>query len=248
MLKCSHQICYLDFRLVYVVELIDELNQIELELKEKDNKPEVAKRFWKVVGKIKRMNIDEVDDSLIMKAAEIRSKLFKKKVILSSNKGIVLFSFGFITALLVFIWFILYFPSTSAFIFYFTFFVLELFVLYFTFLVGRIIGGLLSGVKFEGFYKFSPLEFGMKLDYASYLKSTQKNRALFFGFTILWEHIILMFQLVFAWLFRPEGIWVPLVFLIILLPSQYVIHRFAKEGELHRFIRELKILRETINR
>ncbi|MHA1583435.1 MAG: hypothetical protein ACTSYM_13190 [Candidatus Baldrarchaeia archaeon] len=61
------------------MELIDKLNQIELELKEKGGKPEVVKRFWKVVGKIKRMNIDEIDDSLIMKAAEIRSKLFKKK-------------------------------------------------------------------------------------------------------------------------------------------------------------------------
>jgi len=106
-----------------------------------------------------------------------------------------LFSFGFITAFLVFMWFILYFPSTSAFIFNFVPFVLEFFVLYFTFLVGRIISGLLTDIKFEGFYKFSPQEFGMKLDYVSYLKSTQKNRAVFFDFTILWEHIILMFQL-----------------------------------------------------
>jgi len=228
------------------VELIDELNQIEFELEKEGDKPEVRKKFWKVIGKIKRMNIDQVDDSLILKTVKIRNKLFKKNILMSRGKGITLFSLGFITSLLVFIWFILYFPFPNVFIFNIVLFILELPVLYFTFLFGRILGGLLTGIKFEGFYKFSPLEFGMKLDYVSYLKSTQKNRVLFFGFTILWEHIILMFQLVFAWMFRPEGIWVPLVFLIILLPSQYVIHRFAKEGELHRFIRELKILRETI--
>ena len=225
-----------------MVELIDELNQIEIELEKKGDKPQVRGKFWRVVGKIKRMDIDQVGDSLIAKTVEIRNKLFRKKILMSRGKGITLFSLGFITSLLVFIWFILYFPSANVFIFNVVLFILELFVLYFAFLFGRILGGLLSGIKFEGFYKFSPLEFGVKLDYASYLKSGQRNRVLFFGFTILWEHIILMFQLVFAWLFRPKGIWVPLLFLIILLPSQYVIHRFAREGELHRFIRELKIL------
>lgn len=80
------------------MELIDELNQIEFELEKEGDKPEVRKKFWKVIGKIKRMNIDQVDDSLILKTVKIRNKLFKKNILMSRGKGITLFSLGFITS------------------------------------------------------------------------------------------------------------------------------------------------------
>ena len=177
------------------------------------------------------------------KAAEIRKTLLKKKIILSHKTGAILFSLGLILAYSLFPWISLY-SNLEGILLYIVAFLSEALVLYFSFLTGRCLGSLLSGIKFEGFYMYDPLEFGVRIEYVSYLKATQGKRTLLFGIPILWEHIIMISQVIILWHYKSPAIWIPLAFLIIMLPFMLVIHKKAKTGELHRFFRELKILRE----
>jgi len=225
------------------MELLTELEEIEKRLRNEGDNPQVRRDFWKIVGKIKRMPSSEVDELVLHKVAEIRKNLLKKKIILSHKTGAILFSLDLILAYSLFLWISLY-SNLEGVLLYIVAFPSEALVLYFSFLTGRCLSSLLSGIKFEGFYMYDPLEFGVRIEYVSYLKATQGKRTLLFGIPILWEHIIMISQVIILWHYKSPAIWIPLAFLIIMLPFMLVIHKKAKTGELHRFLRELKILRE----
>lgn len=220
-----------------------ELAEIEKRLLEEGDTPEIRKQFWRIVGKVKRLPPDQVDNLLFHKIAEIRNVLFKKKIILSYKKGAILFFLGLISTYLLFIWyaFNLLFSGLYNLV---ILVLLDFVVLYFSFLTGRCIASKLTGIKFEGFYQYDPLEFGMKLDYVSYLKAGQGKRVVLFAIPLIWEIVILISQTLTLWFYSIQGYEIPAFFILLMAISQYAIHKTAKTGEFHRFLREFKIYRE----
>ncbi len=110
---------------------------------------------------------------------------------------------------------------------------------------GRYIGGIIARVKFDGFYRYSPVELGLKIEYISYLKTTRSRRKWVFGFPIIWIFGIFFMLLPVAWILNPAGIWTPLLF-VLLFGVFYLVIYYMKIGELYRFVRELRIEREMI--
>ncbi|WP_456477621.1 hypothetical protein [Geoglobus ahangari] len=218
------------------VNLLNELERIETELKEGK---EVRREFWRVVGRIKRESVR--DEEVLRKAAEIRDRIFGRRIIIGFWPGFLAFLFLFTLSNIL-----LYTTATSPVsegLKLAGIVVAELLTLYFTFLVGRCISALLAGIKVEGFYRYSPLEFGVKVDYLSYLKATQERRVLLYSGAIVLEHLVMLIHAVF--LYGVGSYWiVPALLLLANLPFSYVIHRTANTGELHRLIRELRIMRE----
>jgi hypothetical protein len=80
-----------------------ELRTIEQRLDKEGDTKEIRKAFWRIVGKIKRLNPTEVRDEIIEKTTHIRNRLFKHNILLSVNRGLGLF---FLIALFAFIGFI----------------------------------------------------------------------------------------------------------------------------------------------
>ncbi len=214
-----------------------EIQSLILELDKKSGE-EAKREFWKIIGKIKRKEI-VVSNSDIEELCKIREKLFKKRIVLSTGKGRLLFSFGFVLAVTFFVWL-----NTVDFndLDYLLIFVAELPVIYFGFLVGRLLGGSISGIRFDGFYLYTPIEFGVKVNCKDYLKSKQLNRVLLYATTLVFQAFVMLFLTAVVYAFKPHALIVPLFFLLLWLIGSYIIHRVARTGELHRFLRELKIL------
>jgi Flp pilus assembly protein TadB len=240
------------------VAFLAELNQIEKRLDQDGDSKAVRKAFWRIIGQMKRQDPKNLDEACIIKAAELRNRLFKQKVILSVRKGLLLF---FLIAL-VFFWgnitILLYLePGLTAVIGYNLIFsivimnvllaIVAVFVAYGVYPWGRYLGGVIARVKFEGFYRYSPGELGLKIEYISYLKSTQSRRKWVFGFPIIWVFGFLFIMLPIAWVLNPYGLWAPVILIIMFGIFYLVIYR-AKTGELYRFVRELRIAREVKRR
>ncbi len=219
------------------MELKRELDDIERRLLAGED---IRKDFWKLVGRVKRLRVK--DDETIERLSSMREKIFKRKILMGFNSGFFLFSTFFVLFNLVFIYLSLGLEEglPKA----FGIFVTEFGVIYFTFLVGRCLGSLLSGIGIDGFYRYTPFEFGVKVNYRDYLKAEPKRRVLLYTGAIALEHIILIVHVVF--LYAINSYWmIPAFFLAVNLPFSYLMHRYGKTGELHRFLRELKIMREV---
>ncbi len=210
-------------------------------VEEKIKRGEDAKKdFWKLVGVIKRT--EEVDEEVLIRIAKLRDEIFDKQLILSLKSGIAIF-----TSLIVLTNVLFFLIASENFQFLLKaalLFAVESAVVYSSFIVGRLIGSLITGIKITGFYKYNPLELGMKLDIVSYLKAKQKNRVIFFLTPIVFENLVFLFQSFLLAYLNNEFYWVPLVLVILNFPFSYAIYKFKKTGELYRFIREVKILRE----
>jgi hypothetical protein len=179
------------------VTLVSELRTIEQRLDQEGDIKGIRKAFWRIVGKIKRLEPSKVNDELIEKTTDIRNRLFKRKVVLSVNIGLGVFFLVALFAFIGFIWALLYFETILAqFIILPPLFllialngillVLIVFIAYGAYPWGRYLGGIFARVKFDGFYRYSPGEFGLKIEYTSYLKTTQSRRKWVFGFPIIW--------------------------------------------------------------
>jgi hypothetical protein len=232
-----------------------ELENIEQRLNNEGDTPAVRKAFWQTIGRMKRQDSSDLDDESIEKAAEIRNKLFKQKVVLSVSKGLflsfiitIIFQLGNIVILLhLESWLsgILILPLTFLItIMNILLLIGSVFIAYGAYPWGRYIGGVIARVKFDGFYRYSPGELGLKIEYTSYLKTTQSRRKWVFGFPIIWVFAFLFIQLPLAWFLNPSGVWVPLI-LISLFGLFYIVIYYKKTGELYRFVRELRIEREV---
>jgi hypothetical protein len=236
------------------VTIASELRTIEQRLDKEGDTKEIRKTFWRIVGKIKRLNPTEVDDEVIDKTANIRNRLFKHEVVLSVNRGLGLFFLVALFADIGFIWALLYFETILAlFIILPPFFrllalngillVLMIFMAYGAYPWGRYVGGVIARVKFDGFYRYSPGELGLKIEYTSYLKTTQSRRKWVFGVPVIWVFGIFFTLLPIAWFLNPSGIWTPLL-MVLLFGVFYLVIYYKKTGELYRFIRELRIEQE----
>jgi hypothetical protein len=231
-----------------------DLQSIEQQLKQDGDTPQVRKVFWRTVGKIKRLPPNELSDETINKATEIRNQLFKQKVVLGVGKGLVIFFILAHLAFFCFLWTLLYFENVISMIIVlpplFLLILLNAVILLLTVLVaygvypwGRFLGGVIARVKFDGFYRYSPGELGLKIEYSSYLRTTQSHRKWVFGFPIILVFGYLFLLLIVAWVVNLAGIWAPLI-LVVGFGFFYLAIYYMKTGELYRFMREVRIERE----
>ncbi len=235
--------------------ILSGLQTIEQRLETEGDTPQIRRTFWRTVGQIKRLAPNEVSEDIIVRTTEIRNRLFKPEVVLTIRKGLAIFFIVFLLAMFGYLWVLLYFEPTLA-----LFIILPVpiflvvlngllliicvFVAYGSYPWGRYIGGLIARVDFEGFYRYSPGELGLKIEYASYLRTTQSRRKWVFGFPIIWVFGSLIFLIPITWILNPSGIWAPLI-IISLFGIFYVAIYYRKVGELYRFLRELRIAREV---
>lgn len=242
-------------RRLEVVTIESELRTIEQRFDKEGDTKEIRKVFWRMVGKIKRLDPTNVNDKTIEKTAHIRNRLFKHEVVLSVNKGLGLFFLVALFATIGFIWTLLYFETILAQFIILpplfmliapngTLLVLIIVIAYGAYPWGRYFGGVIARVKFDGFYRYSPCEFGLKIEYTSYLKTTQSRRKWVFGFPIIWVFSTFFILIPIAWILNPAGIWMPLL-IVLLFGVFYMIIYYKKTGELYRFMRECRIEREV---
>lgn len=224
--------------------ILDELLKIEKRLQVEGDTDRLRKEFWRLVGRIKRLDRSEVDDETLEKATAIRNRLFKKRVILSVEKGLPLFLTGWIVSFALFVYINLY--ASLDFLYMATLlFITGVMVVYFGHPVGRYLGGLIGKIRFDGFYRYSPGELGLKIEYTSYLKSGQRGRILLFGTSVFWTISMILVQLVIVLSFNPDGLPVPIILLIMMVLALTIGHYAKKTGELHRLLREVRIARES---
>jgi hypothetical protein len=235
--------------------IIAELEGIEQRLDQEGDTKQVRKAFWRIVGKIKRMEPTAVDDEVVEKTTAVRNRLFKQDIVINTGKGVATYFLVCILSFLGYIGVLLFLESSlSLFIILPPLFfqiilnivliLLSVFIAYGSYPMGRYIGGVIARVKFEGMYRYSPGELGLKIEYTSYLRTTPSRRKWVFGFPIIWVFGILLILLPITWLLNPVGIWAP-IFIIILFAIFYVAIYRMKIGELYRFVRELRIAREV---
>jgi hypothetical protein len=237
------------------MSFLTELEKIEQRLEQEGDTKQVRTAFWRIISKIKRQDPRQITDATIDKAAKIRNQLFSHDVILSTSKGLGLF---FLIALIAFIGIIqilLFFDAWLASLmpydpFVFTI-ILNVFLVIGSILLaygvypwGRYFGGVIARIKFDGFYRYSPGELGLKIEYTSYLKTTQSRRKWVFGLPVFWVFGFFFILLPITWFLKPSGIWGPFIMIILFGIFYPVIYR-RKTGELYRFVRELRIAREV---
>ncbi|AIY90741.1 hypothetical protein [Geoglobus acetivorans] len=220
------------------MSILDELERIEKKLKRGED---VRREFWLLAGRIKRSNVR--DDDILSRVARIRDEMFDRKVLFGFRAGFSAFSFLFILSNTL-LYLIAFKPmpdnlklvSIAA---------VELAALYTSFLVGRCLSATLTGIEVDGFYRYTPLEFGVKINYLSYLKASQRDRVLLYSGAIVLEHITMLAHTLFLLSIKSSCWIIPAFFLIANLPFSYLMHRAMRTGELHRLIREYRILREV---
>ncbi len=217
--------------------MLDEIAKIKEKLESGEN---VRRYFWKAVGEVKRSQID--DPKVIDALSQIRETLFEKRLIISFRTGFLLFSTLFVLINILFLHVSLTMKEGIAKVI--ALLIIETGNIYTSFLAGRCIGFIASGIGAEGFYRYAHLEFGVKVNFRDYLTVEPKKRVILYSGAILLEHIILLAHAVF--LFAIDSYWeIPAFLLAVNLPFSYLIHRIARTGELHRLIREIKILKSA---
>ncbi|MFX1510444.1 MAG: hypothetical protein ACFFBR_09085 [Promethearchaeota archaeon] len=237
------------------MEILTELQKIEQRLDQEGDTSKVRRDFWRIVGQIKRKNSIELDDEIIERTTVIRNRLFKQDIVISVGKGLALYFLLFFFSFLGYLWVLAYFETTlaqfiilpSLIVFLalnFVLGVISIFVAYGSYPLGRFFGGCIARVKFEGLYRYSPGELGLKIEYRSYLRTTPSRRKWVFGVPIIWVFGILFILLAITWFFNFSGIYAPML-IIIMFAIFYVLIYFRKIGELYRFVRELRIAREV---
>ncbi len=213
-----------------------ELLEVERQIECGDER--AKEKFWRLVGRIKRS--EDVDDETVEVAARIRETIFGKRLVLGYKTGLAAFTFAFLLAYAT----TLNIASLEFELKYVAALFAELSTVYFAFLLGRCLASAATGIRLEGFYRYNPIEFGVKVEYRSYLKASQKARTIFFGIPILWIHLVLVSHFILLWWIDKTAAIIPGTLAATYLPFSYIVHRKLKTGELHRFLRELKILRE----
>ena len=248
------QVLHSIIRRLVAVTIESELRAIEQRLDKEGDSKEIRKAFWRIVGKIKRLNPTEVRVENIEKATLIRNRLFRQNILLGVNRGLGLFFLVALFAFIGFIWALLFFETTLALFIILpplftllalncSLLVLMIFLAYGAYPWGRYIGGIIARVKFDGFYRYSPGELGLKIEYTSYLKTTQSRRKWVFGVPVIWIFGLFLLLIPITVVFNPMGIWTPLL-MVLLFGVFYIAIYYRKTGELYRFIRELRIDRE----
>ncbi|MEX2738905.1 MAG: hypothetical protein Q6356_007555 [Candidatus Wukongarchaeota archaeon] len=225
--------------------MIDELNKIHAQvvISPKNAPPEVKKRFWKLVGQIKRTS--NPDQKVVNKASEIRDLLYAQRL----GKTIPL-------KLVLPIWFVI---GTTFFFEYFRNAGQEdwggltdwpcvltiLGVIAFFYPFGRLIAGKLTGIKFDGLSRdiyFLPT---LKINYPSYLKTSPPKRQWMFFIAGIWTVITAVIVGIVGYL-RAEDITgfaiATIVAILELVALTGILGKWG--GEMGHFLRERRIVRD----
>lgn len=224
--------------------MIDELNRIHKQVtKNPDNVPSnVKKRFWKLVGQIKR--ISNPDKKITVKVSEIRDLLYSHKY----GGSIPLW-------LALPIWFTLGFICLFGFIYavmndvwggiegYRHWTIWWTMVCFFPF--GRLIAGRFTGIKFDGlaltYYIFPTL----KTNYSSYLTASPPKRKWFFFFAGIWTAIITGVMGIIGYIGTGDKIYLlPFIMIAIidLIAFTGILGKWG--GEMWNFHRERRIVHD----
>jgi len=234
---------------------LSDLEKIEQGLDSEGDTKATRKSFWRIIGKMKRQNPASLKEAEIQKATAIRNRLFKQPVIVGVRIGLLMFFITGLLAFLAFLWVLFYFessltlfillpPGLSIILLNIVLGIITVFIAYGVYPLGRFLGGAIANVRFEGFYQYSPGELGLKIEYTSYLKTSQSRRKWVFGFPIPWVFSFIFILLPITLVWNPTGIWAPMIIIILLAIFYLAIYR-ANTGELYRFMRELRIAREV---
>ena len=179
-------------------ERLDELGKILDEVKGSDSiSLDTRKRFWRLVRQIKREHDPNLDE--IKVTTEIRNIMFNERtanvyslrgyVIATTILG-VLFSAMYIYACLIQVsWFnILSWTIFDILVIIVRFFGIFIAIAFF-YPYGRLIGGAVFGIRFDGMYFSHQKEPGLKIEYESFLKATPSNRKWLFFVSGLWTFL-----------------------------------------------------------
>jgi len=227
-----------------VSKMIDELNEIHKQItKDNDNVPKkVKKRFWKIVGQIKRTS--NPDRKLVTKASKIRDLLYSQKyggsIPLWLALPFLLFLgviclYGFIYAVLNDVWGGI--GGYRHFTIWWT--------MCFLYPFGRFIAGKFTGIKFDGYAIGSLIFPTLKINYPSYLTTSPPKRKWFFFFSGAWTTIVMGIMGIFGYLIlRDTILLVPFVFTTIAYIPSAMGFLGKYGGEMWNFHRERKIVRD----
>lgn len=183
---------------VRMSEKLTELVKILEEVKGSDSIPlDTRKRFWKLVRKIKRERNPNPEEIKI--ATKIRNIIFAERTtkVYSLRWYVVVATIVALLFSAVYIY-TCFIPISWFNIFSWTFY--EIIVIVVRFLgiflaiaffypYGRLIGGVVFGIKFDGMYFSHQKEPGLKLDYESFLSASPSDRKWFFFVSGLWTFI-----------------------------------------------------------
>lgn len=225
--------------------MIDELNKIHTQVvNDPKNVPqEVKKRFWKLVGQIKR--ISNPDEEIVTKASEIRDLLFRQRL----GKTIPL-------KIALPIWFVL---GAAFFLHYFwnveqddwggltdwNCVLTILAVVAFFYPFGRLIAGKLTGIKFDGLSRdiyFLPT---LKINYPSYLKASPPKRKWMFFIAGIWTVITALIVGIVGYLRAEDTTGFAVATILAIAELVALTGLFGKwGGEMGHFLRERRIVRD----
>lgn len=218
--------------------LVKEIERILTEVEKAENDQKAIKLFWRAVGIAKRHDVPE--KSLAVKLEKIHQKLTSDRMVFGFKEGSAV-----IITLLIINFALLRFTIHSDSEYKFpAFLILLIFSVYGIFLTGRILASLITGIKLKGYYFYNPVELGMILDYSSYLMAGQKRRVLFFLTPIVFEFCILTLMSVLLWYSGFEYFYIPVLVALLGLLGMFTGWKFAKTGELYRFVREYRIFKD----
>jgi len=224
--------------------MIEELNEIYTQvIKDPSNVPsDVKKRFWKLVGQIKRT--PNPDNEIVTKASEIRDLLYTGSYGGSIPLWIIL-PILFILAVAceyTFFYSVIYDSSRTIGEYQYWSIWWTMCLLY---PFGRLIAGTFTGIKLDSFV-VSPLIFPtLKVNYPSYLNTSPPKRQWFFLFAGAWTSIVTAMlgisrYIITASLFSFHAFII--LFILEIIAATGVLGRWG--GEMNNFHRERKIVHD----
>ncbi len=230
-----------------------QLKEIQQELREDSSFHYGCKRFYRIVGILKRRPEMLSSESLVSICKKIRDEIFKKKhgssfsivygliwFILLLGFGVTIFVFSQTSGIITF--FFTFNPSVKFFIDNIVMgFLSQFIILGAGFPISQFVIGKVLRIQLEGFYLGTLSQPCLKKDFSSYLLAGDK-RILFFSLTFISASLWLLVPgliMIFFW----EN-YTGLIVTTIHFFFSIAIGIFVRKGEFYRIIREIKISRE----
>lgn len=233
------------------MQLLEELEEIHelVAASPKDADEQTRRRFWRIVGKIKRMPTP--DDSLVIKAAGIRDLLYESR--LGTPKPMkLLVVFLLIGALSVYgyIWAITLGPQYTGILLNDILFVIFLRALMvfgavaFLYPFGRLLASKAFGIHIDGISRDPYYEPTLKVNYVSYLKASPPRRQWFFFIAGIWTVVTSAWVGAIGFYLRGDLIGLVIMILLLAFETLAIISGSRKAGEMGHFNRERRIVRD----
>jgi hypothetical protein len=231
--------------------LLDELNQIHEEIikAQKPVDPVIRRRFWRIVGKIKRQVAP--DESDIVKAAEIRDVLYEERLGKArSLKWLVFWLLFGTVGLVYYIWLVLIGPAYTGNFWFDLFFVdlyrgaLVLFIVLCYYPFGRLLAGKALGIRLDGITRDIYYLPTLKINYITYLQAPPPNRQWFFFIAGYWTAFTALWVGTIGFIIGREWIGIALGIILLLIETLAAFIGTKWGGELGHFHRERRIVRD----